>query len=169
MSNLKKLLSALFMFVLALSCSHLEANKKVRIAVLDFELKDLTIIPSTQAEFERTARIRPMLESELKKMGYAVVAIRSSDIDKANAGIGYLFDHHDDAAKLARKYDADYVVVGRLHKPSYLFVYLMAHLINVKSSKLIGDFISEVKGGEKKLMLKGVESLAVKIDDLIGH
>ena len=58
--------------------------------------------------------------------------------------------------------------MGRLHKPSFLFVYLMAHLIDVSNGKLIGDYISEVKGGEKKLTLKGVESLAVKINDTLS-
>jgi hypothetical protein len=39
----------------------------------------------------------------------------------------------------------------------------MAHLVDVKQGRLIGNYISEVKGGEKKLTLKGVESLAGKI------
>jgi len=84
---------------------------------------------------------------------------------QATAGFGYLFDHHDIAAQLAQQYGADYVIVGRLHKPSFLFVYLMAHLIDVKQQRLIADYLSEVKGGEKKLTRKGVESLVVKVND----
>jgi hypothetical protein len=40
----------------------------------------------------------------------------------------------------------------------------MGHLIRAKDGKLVGNYISETKGGDKKLTLKGVESLAVKID-----
>jgi hypothetical protein len=134
-----------------------------RIAVLDFELKDLTPAPAIPAEVARTASIKPLLEQELAKAGYRIVQIGPNDIAKAAAGPGYLFDHHDLAAELARKAQADYIVVGRLHKPSYLFIYLMAHLVDAKRGELIGDYISEVKGAEKKLTLKGVESLAGKI------
>ncbi|MDD5577965.1 MAG: DUF2380 domain-containing protein [Methylobacter sp.] len=139
-----------------------------RIAVLDFELKDLTLAPRISAEIARTASVKPMLENELKKSGFEIVSIDQYAQYMATAGVGYLFDHHDVAAKLAEKYGADYVIVGRLHKPSFLFVYLMAHLIEVRSEKLVGNYLSEVKGGEKKLTLKGVESLAVKINNTLA-
>jgi Protein of unknown function (DUF2380) len=135
------------------------------IAVLDFELKDLTLKPGVPQEVERTASVKPMLEEELQKAGYVIVSIPIAAQIQATAGFGYLFDHHDIAAQLARQYHADYVIVGRLHKPSFLFVYLMAHLIDVKQQRLIADYLSEVKGGEKKLTRKGVESLVVKVND----
>lgn len=135
------------------------------IAVLDFELRDLTLKPGIPQEVERTASVKPMLEEELQKVGYAIVSIPIAAQIQATAGFGYLFDHHDIAAQLAQQYNADYVLVGRLHKPSFLFVYLMAHLIDVKQQRLIADYLSEVKGGEKKLTHKGVESLVVKIND----
>jgi hypothetical protein len=147
-----------FLLLSAVCCS-----AAPRIAVLDFELKDLTPAPNVPAEIARTASIKPLLEQELAKAGYRIVQIGPNDIAKAAAGPGYLFDHHDLAAELAQTAQADYIVVGRLHKPSYLFIYLMAHLVDARRGKLIGDYISEVKGGEKKLTLKGVESLAGKI------
>jgi len=147
-----------FLLLFALYC-----NAAPRIAVLDFELKDLTPAPYIPAEIARTASIKPLLEQELAKEGYPIVQIDHRAIAEAAAGPGYLFDHHDLAAELGRTVDADYVVVGRLHKPSYLFVYLMAHLVDVRQGKLVGDYISEVKGSDKKLTLKGVESLARKI------
>ncbi|MGR8981260.1 MAG: DUF2380 domain-containing protein [Gammaproteobacteria bacterium] len=169
MIHLKNLISCFFFLAFSLNPVLADTPGKARIAVLEFELKDLTFIPGIQTELDRTASIKALLESQLKKMGYDIVDIGSSDRQQADAGTGYLFDHHDSAAKLAKKHNADFVIVGRLHKPSYLFAYLMAHLINVSSSKLTGDFISEVKGVEKKLTLKGVESLAVKIDQAIGQ
>lgn len=163
--NISKALKLpVLVFALLLSPAHAESAEKNRIAVLDFELKDLTLAPGIPAEIARTASIKPLLERELSNSGYEIVAVSSDDQIQANAGVGYLFDHHDIAAGLARKYGADYVIVGRLHKPSFLFVYLMAHLIDVSEAKLVGDYLSEVKGGEKKLTLKGVESLAVKIN-----
>lgn len=134
------------------------------IAILDFELNDLTLAPRIPAEIQRTAGIKAMLEGELKRAGYKIVSIDLNAQREANSGFGYLFDHSDIAAELANKAGADYVLVGRLHKPSYLFAYIMGHLVRVNDGQLIGNYISETKGGDKKLTLKGIESLAVKID-----
>jgi hypothetical protein len=142
---------------------------KPKIAVLDFELKDLTLKPGVPQEIERTASVKPMLQEELQKSGYEIATIPSDAQLQATAGEGYLFDHHDTAAQLAKKYNADYVIVGRLHKPSFLFVYLIAHLIDVKQHLLIADYLTEIKGSAKKLTRKGVESLAVKINNTLGN
>lgn len=141
-----------------------QAHAETRITVLDFELHDLTLKPGTDAEISRTASIRPLLEHELKSADYRIIPIDSAAQNKANSGFGYLFDHDDVAAELGKTAGADYVLVGRLHKPSFLFAYIMGHLIRVKDGRLIGNYISETKGGDEKLTRKGVESLTVKID-----
>lgn len=78
-------------------------------------------------------------------------------------GEGYLFDHADVAAQLGKKAGADYVIVGRLHKPSFLFAYLLTEIVDVKSGGLIDSLSVETKGGEKKLTAKAIEMLADKI------
>jgi len=149
-------------FVIALSIT--QVNAETSIAILDFELNDLTLAPGIPAEIERTASVKPLLEKELNRAGYRIISVPLADQHHANSGFGYLFDHDDVAAALGKSAGADYVVVGRLHKPSFLFAYLMGRLIRVKDGQLIGNYISETKGGDLKLTLKGVESLAVKID-----
>ena len=142
---------------------------ETKIAILEFELKDLTMVPRTPAEIKRTASIKPLLEGELKKADYVIISIDPKSHKFSNSGVGYLFDHHDVAAKLGKQFGADYVLVGRLHKPSFLFAYLMGHLIRVSDAKLIGDFISEAKGPNQKLTIKAVESLTVKIDKTLDN
>ena len=142
---------------------------ETRIAILDFELKDLTLAPRTPAEIKRTASIKPLLEAELKKADYVIINIDLKSQRFADVGVGYLFDHHDVAANLGKQFDADYVLVGRLHKPSFLFAYLMGHLIRVSDAKLIGNYISEAKGPNQKLTVKAVESLTVKIDKTLDN
>ncbi len=142
----------------------------IKIAVLDFELKDLTLAPGVPAEIKRTASIKPLLEGELKSANYHIISIDKQSQARADGGVGYLFDHHDVAAQLGQRFGADYIIVGRLHKPSFLFAYLMVHLIRVQDEKLIGDYVSEAKGPNQKLTIKAVESLTVKIDrDLEGR
>jgi hypothetical protein len=135
-----------------------------RIAILDFELKDLTLAPGIAAEKQRTAAIKPYLQQELLSAGYEITKIPLSAQHAANGGAGYLFDHDDAAAELGRQYAADYILVGRLHKPSFLFAYLMARLVRVNDAKLIGNFIVEAKGPDQEISKKAAESLTVKID-----
>ncbi|MGR9045793.1 MAG: DUF2380 domain-containing protein [Gammaproteobacteria bacterium] len=141
-----------------------EVFAETSLAVLDFELKDLTLAPRIPAEIERTASIKPMLEAMLRKAGYEIVAIDPMRQKSADSGVGYLFDHQEVAAKLGRQSGADYVLVGRLHKPSFLFAYVMAHLIRASDAELIGNYILEAKGPNQKITAKTVESLAIKID-----
>lgn len=145
-------------------CIALPLQAETRIAVLDFELKDLTLKPNTAAERERTSSLKPLLERELLDAGYLTVDIPRDERRLADSGQGYLFDHHDAAAELGKRHGADYIVVGRLHKPSFLFAYLMAHLVRTRDGRLIGNFITESKGGEQKLTRKAVESLAADMD-----
>lgn len=140
-----------------------------RVAVLDFELKDMTLAPGVPAEIKRTASIKPLLEGELRSAGYEVISIPRDAQQDANSGVGYLFDHGDVAAQLGQKYGADYVLVGRLHKPSFLFAYLMGNLVRVADAKWVGKFISESKGPNAELTIKAVESLMVKIDGVLDH
>ena len=135
------------------------------IAILDFELSDVTLAPNIPAEIDRTASIKGMLEGELQRAGYKIIEIDKTIQLEANAGFGYLFNHNDVAADLGKKSGADYILVGRLHKPSYLFAYLMGHLIKTDTGGLVENYVVETKGGDKKLTLKAIETLASKIDD----
>ena len=157
---------ALGILLISLSLAPLAAT---RIAILDFELKDLTLAPGIPAEIERTASIQPLLARELASAGYEIVSIPLKAQQAANSGVGYLFDHADSAAVLGKQFNADYVLVGRLHKPSFLFAYLMGNLVRVDNQKLIGRFITESKGPNAKLVIKAVESLADKIDSVLEN
>ena len=125
--------------------SFTDATANPRIAILDFELKDVTLAPGIPAEITRTASIKPMLENELKKSGYEIVSITQDAQQQATAGVGYLFGHPDAAIQRGKNYGADYVLVGRLHKPSFLFFYQMAHLVDVKKETLRVNIFMKLK------------------------
>ncbi|MGZ8217369.1 DUF2380 domain-containing protein [Methylomagnum sp.] len=140
------------------------------IAVLDFELNDLTLNlspdPVNREEATRTASIKPLLVKAMEaKGGYRIIDIDRGVQDKADAGFGYLWDHDDAAAELGRKAGADWVVVGRNHKASYLFVYFQAHLIDTRTQRRVGDYYVEVKGQQQKITPKGIARLAEQIDE----
>ncbi len=140
----------------------------IPIAVLDFELKDLTLIPNTPEERRRTASVAPLLRQAIDLKGnYKQIVIDPAAHHTADAGVGYLFDHPEEAARLGQAYGADYIAVGRVHKPSFLFVYLQIHLVEVKGQRKVGDLVVEIKGSEEGLTRRGVEHLADQIDEIL--
>ena len=162
-------LHCLYLVAFFFAISNYPVSADTRIAVFEFALKDMTLISRTAQELERTASIKPLLQSALEEGGhYQMVQVDMDAQMKADSGVGYLFNHHDVAADLGEKFGAQYVVVGQIHKPSFLFVYLMAHLVEVKSKRLIGDYIVEIKGPQRKITAKGVETLANKIKATIN-
>lgn len=135
-----------------------------RIAVLDFELTDITSLPNTPDELARTASMKPLLEQAISKQGdFEIVQIGVGDQSAAAAGPGYLFRFDEEAAKLGRQAGADWIVVGRHSKSSFLYSYLMAHLIDVKTQTLTGNYSVELKGTHRKVTEHGMEALAKKL------
>ncbi len=154
----------LFMLLLVYS-AYTQAN----IMVLDFELKDLTIHENNSQEIERTAKFKPMLEQALTDLDqHTITSFDIADQRLADIGKGYLYDHHDLVAKLGRANGARWVVVGRVHKPSYLFSYLKVKLVDVRSSLMFADLTVELKGQQDKFLKKSVKRLAIQISDAIG-
>lgn len=140
------------------------------IAVLEFELKDLTLNPAVAAETERVATLRPLLVDRLvEHHGILVVKNPESAKIEAEKGTGYLFERPEIAARIAREANADWIVTGRLHKASFLFVYLKAQLVSAETGAIAADFVVEIKGNQKKLTAKGTETLAVQIVDAIAQ
>lgn len=156
-------LLALISLLLALSLPF-AASAAAGIAVLNFELKDLTLQPDSAQAEAFTAKVAPLLRKTLAKAGLTVVSVPAAAQNKADAGFGYLYQHNDAAAQLGRHYDAAYVAVGRVHRPTFLFQYLKLHLVDVANSKVIGDYEVELKGQQDKLLASGVQQLAQQIE-----
>ena len=144
------------------------AQPPVRVAILDFELNDLTLQPGIPAELERTASIAPMLRTTLaEQTDFQIISIAPDAQAKADTAFGYLFEHANLAAALGAEHNADWILVGRLHKPSFLFAYMMGRLVNVQSGQLLGDYLVEVKGATPKLTQRGVNSMAERVSHTI--
>lgn len=163
---MKRLIFTAILFIVFFT--HDISFASIRIAVLDFELNDITSLPNVPQEIKRTASIQNLLEQAIRKTGnYEIVHINLENQTAANSGLGYLFRFEDVAAKLGEQVGADWVVVGQHSKPSFLFSYLMAHLINVKMQKLTASYDIEIKGNHEKVTERGVNSLAKKINESI--
>lgn len=161
-------LTALLLFLSALLSS--AANSATRIAVLDFELNDITSLPHTPAERQRTASMAPLLIDALSQIDdYEIVPIGADAQKSANSSFGYLFRFHDIAAKLGREHGVDWMIVSQHSKPSFLFSYLWVYLIDIKKQASIARYDIELKGNHEKVTEHGIESLAGKIQSTISN
>jgi len=146
-----------------------DVSQGEKLLVLDFELNDLTLNPDTSAEEKRVNSLRPLLSSKLLVAHeHNIMELAQDKRDAEVKGKGYLFDRPQVVAKMGSTAGADWVISGRLHKASFLFVYLKAQLIEVKSGSVKADFVVEIKGWEPRLTEKGVEALALQIDESLS-
>ena len=139
-----------------------------RIAVLDFELNDITSLPNTPAELERTSTMAPLLIEAFNKTGYyQTVAIPADEQKSANSSFGYLFRFPDEAAKLGQQQPVDWIVVSQHSKPSFLFSYLWVYLVDVPSKAVVARYDIELKGSHETVTRRAIASLAKKINETI--
>lgn len=159
-----KLLALLLIFLAS------TASAAPRITVLNFELNDITSLPNTPAELQRTGTMAPLLCAALTRIGdYQTVAIPTDLQQAANGGFGYLFRFPDEAAKLGQQLQADWVVVSQHSKPSFLFSYLWVYLVEVKTLTTVARYDIELKGSHAKVTQRGIESLAKRIQATIAN
>jgi Protein of unknown function (DUF2380) len=133
-----------------------------RIAVLDAELDDGTMLPNVASEIKRTASFKPLLEDALRNH-YQIVTVDKAVQSEANAGKGYLFEHSDLSAELGKKLGADWVLVLQHRKLSFMYSTLLVHVINVKTGQLAKNYFAELKGSNQTTSERSIQTLVGKI------
>jgi hypothetical protein len=63
---------------------------ETKIAILDFQLKDMTLKPRIPAEIKRTTSIKSLWEAELGRADYTIINIDLESQAFADSGVGYL-------------------------------------------------------------------------------
>lgn len=150
----------------ALPTSTTEAK---RLAILAFELHDLTLLPATPAELERTQAAQAILAKALQTAGYRTIQADPALQNQVNQGFGYLVAHPEKAADLGKMLHADYVLVGRIHKPSFLFAYLFVQVIDVNTGRQLAELSVEAKGQTLEASRRALLQLADSVQALIPH
>lgn len=159
--NIKKLGINILLIGITFSTS---VNAENRIAILNFELMDTTLLPNIPTEITRTTSMKPLLEKAIKNLGhFEIIQINTNEIAHANAGVSYIYKHHDIAASLGKQSGATWVIVAQHSKPSFLYSYIKAKLIDVKTNTLSAHYKIELKGTHRKVTEHGIRSLAKKI------
>lgn len=171
MKNFMKILVAISL----IACGNAMATTKI--GVLDMQLLNLTMRlsdPQKNAEIaakdmQNVALTECLLREGIEKRDYFTLVEIDSEVQaKANKGVGYLFDRPEAAAELGEQFGADYVVVGRYHKPTYLFSYIILRVVDVKTGKIIEEIKTEVKGRAQETIPTNIGNVLVKFDKLLG-
>lgn len=171
MKNFMKILIAMSL----IACGNAMAANKI--AVLDMQLLDLTMkmsdpqknAESAAADQRSVELTERLLRDGIEKRDYfTLVEIDSEMQAEANKGVGYLFDRPEAAAELGEKFGADYVVVGRYHKPTYLFAYIILRVVDIHSGKMIEEIKTEVKGRAHETIPTNIGNVMVKLDTLLA-
>jgi hypothetical protein len=136
------------------------------IAVLNFELNDITSLPNIPEEQRRTAGMAPILRKALARE-FEVVEIAAIEQRKANAGFGYLYQFPDLVAQLGSKYKLDWIIVSQHSKPSFLESYILMKLINVKDPNLNRSFHLGLKGNHQRVTEQAIARLADKVSTYV--
>lgn len=170
---MKNFMKILMVMSLIASGNTMAATK---IGVLDMQLLDLTMElsdPQKNAEIAAKEQKNVELAERLlrngieKRQHFNLVEIDNEAQAKANKGVGYLFDRPEVAAELAKPFGADYVIVGRYHKPTYLFSYIILRVVDVDSGKMIEEIKTEVKGRAQETIPTNIGNVMIKLDTLL--
>jgi hypothetical protein len=173
---MKSLLMLFVSMSLMVSLPASAADSKV--AVLDMELLNLTMAlkdPQKNAEIAENDQRNVALTESLGREGFAkreqyqLVKISDAAHAEADESVGFLFDRPEAAASLGEQFDADYIVVGRYHKPTYLFSYIMLRVVDVDSGELVEEFKTEVKGRPQETIPRNIENVMVEIDNRLSQ
>lgn len=171
-----KLFKVLFLLVQFILAGIASAESKI--AVPDFELLDLTMRLSDPAkvaeinaqEQQKLRMIEDILRNGLNKIdGFSLLDSTTEQRNAADKSTGYLFDCAACSAEFGRELGADYIVIGRHHKPTYLFSYIIVRIFDTANNTLVKEYRSEVKGDPNKAIPGATYNLISKIDKILPH
>ena len=106
---------------------------RTKIMVVNFELRDVSPLPNTEQEVERTEHIDTVIRHGLKDAGDPLMPPCVELVKASQQGLGYLFDRPEVAGRIGRECGADYVLMGQTWKPSFLFVFPQVQVVDTRA------------------------------------
>jgi len=169
MKKRKIILITLMLMAMSLPATVVAASP--RLAVLDFELNDMTQLPRVPAELARVATLGPLVREAITNLGRVeVVPVPAEAYAKAKRGLeGYLFQHPEEAATMGKDLGVDWVAITELYKTSFLYAYLHVILVHVPSGLVAGETSISPRGLYREGTERAAQRMAETIDLWITH
>ena len=151
-----------------------DTDSTAKVLVLSIELNNLHKTEPDTSLAGRIQRLTTALRRRLTTAcGYQVVALDSVAEASAQLTEGYLYEHIDVSADLAREAGAEWAVVRRLNRATAWAADLQANLVRASDRRLISNRIVELKGLElgpelaDRLVERGAAWMADQISQAI--
>jgi hypothetical protein len=150
------------------------AAPPARLVVLSVDLNDLTGHEDPADRPRLAGLTRALRQRFAAACGYSVVALDSAAERRAHLGDGYFYAHPDAAAALAAGAGAEWVLVPRLNRASPWVTDLQAHVVRVRTGRVVSNRVVELKGFgmspalTARLAERGAAWMADQVDQAIG-
>lgn len=137
------------------------------VLVLDFGLNDDTLLPRVPIELARTAAVAPAVRARLAARGHTIVSAATTPEIQAQASNGYKYfvEHPLVAAALGQAAGAEWVAIGRVNKPSFLFAYFVIDLVDAATGRIVAHLETSPRGAisNARLQTRAAEALADEV------
>lgn len=139
------------------------------IVVMEFGLKDDTLLPDVPLELARVATLAGYVRARLREQGHGVAEVVQESALTVQAGNGQLLAHLEPALALARPTGARWLVVGYMHKFSFLVGWTRAHVVEVASGRIVARAEADLRGGmaDTRMTARTARNLADQVHALI--
>ncbi|MCB1745578.1 MAG: DUF2380 domain-containing protein [Gammaproteobacteria bacterium] len=144
------------------------AGAATSILVLDFGLRDDTLLPDVPAEVARVAQLAPWVRRRLDQLGDSVAEVAvPPELTELSAN-GYLLAHPERAAELGRTAGARWVLIGYSNKFSFLISWVRAFLVDTRDGKIVARAEADLRGAmdDARMTRRTAFSLAEQVHDL---
>lgn len=157
------------LLLLAILLPGAEASAASGVLVLDFGLKDDTLLPNVPAEVARVGELAPFVRSRLKDLGRASPASEIDAETQAQIANGYLLAHTQKIQELGRAAGVPWVAVGYSNKFSFLISWTRVFIVDTASGLLVARAEADLRGAmtDKRMTRRCAVSLADQIDDML--
>ncbi len=141
----------------------------IKVLVLDFGLRDETMLPKVPLEVKRNASLAPFLRARLSQIGIHVMPFVTSPELKVRLESGYLLAHPNLLADLGKAQGADWVIVGSQFKFSFLISSLSVQLIDSTSGLIVARTENALRGSmdDERMTSRTINSLAEDVNNIL--
>jgi len=154
---------------LAIVLPSAQASAAAGVLVLDFGLKDDTLLPNVPAEVARVGELAPYVRNRLKELGRASPASEIDAEARAQIANGYLLAHTKRIQELGRAAGMPWVAVGYSNKFSFLISWTRVFIVETSTGLLVARAEADLRGAmtDQRMTRRCAVSLADQIDDLL--
>jgi hypothetical protein len=140
------------------------------VLVLDFGLKDDTLLPNVPDEVARIASFAPYVRSRLRDLGHEVPEIKITPEEQTQIANGYMMAHPEIIQEIGRKAGVPWVVIGYSNKFSFLISWTRGFILDTATGKFVARGEADLRGAMKdsRMTRRSAVNLADQLHNMLA-